>query len=170
MKKYIAAVIGLALVLGVLFAVFNTDTTQAPTSQTNNQIQTTPINQEVVATSSTETNTPEKPRLAVVDTTNTAAGMAAGTVAKTAVTAPAAGEASFTLADVQKHASEQSCYSAINGNVYDLTNWINKHPGGKMAIMFICGKDGTNGFMGKHAQSEKAKAALAKYKIGTFAQ
>jgi cytochrome b involved in lipid metabolism len=165
MKKYIAAVIGLALLLGVLYTVFNADTTQAPTSQTNSQTQTTPINQEVVATSSTETNTPEKPRLAV----ETGTQMATGAVAPTAAVKSVA-SGTYTLADIQTHNTEQSCYSAINGNVYDLTDWINKHPGGKMAIMFICGKDGTNGFMGKHAQSEKAKAALAKYKIGTFTQ
>ncbi|MEN9852628.1 MAG: hypothetical protein RI996_571 [Candidatus Parcubacteria bacterium] len=169
MKKYIAAVIGLILLLGILYAVFNTDTTQAPTSQTNNQIQTTPINQEVAATSSTETNTSEKVRLTITDT-STGADVTPGVAVKTTATVPATAPTTFTLADVQKHASEQSCYSAINGNVYDLTSWINKHPGGKMAIMFICGKDGTNGFMGKHARSESAKAALAKYKIGTFTQ
>ena len=36
-----------------------------------------------------------------------------------------------TMADIRLHNSATSCWSAINGNVYDLTDWVNSHPGGK---------------------------------------
>jgi len=54
-------------------------------------------------------------------------------------TAPAA---SYTLADVAQHATQLDCWLAIEGKVYDVTDFIGKHPGGK-AILRGCGKDAT---------------------------
>jgi len=76
----------------------------------------------------------------------------------------------FTLVDVAAHATVASCYSAVNGNVYDLTSWISKHPGGDRAILGICGKDGTSAFTGKHGGQEKPEAALKYFLIGTLAK
>ena len=76
----------------------------------------------------------------------------------------------FTLVDVAAHATVASCYSAVNGNVYDLTSWISKHPGGEKAILGICGKDGTSAFTGKHGGQEKPEAALKYFLIGTLAK
>jgi uncharacterized membrane protein len=75
----------------------------------------------------------------------------------------------FNLADLQKHATASSCWSAIDGNVYDLTKWIARHPGGQSVIKAICGKDGSASFNGQHAGASKPAAALAPYKIGKFA-
>ncbi len=54
-------------------------------------------------------------------------------------TAPAA---SYTLADVAQHATQFDCWMAIEGKVYNVTNYIGEHPGGK-AILRGCGKDAT---------------------------
>lgn len=72
----------------------------------------------------------------------------------------------FSLADISSHKDATSCWSAVNGKVYDLTSWIGKHPGGDKAILSICGKDGTASFMKKHAGSEEAKAQLPNFLIG----
>ena len=40
----------------------------------------------------------------------------------------------FTASQVSTHNSGSSCWSIINGDVYDLTNWISQHPGGAAAI------------------------------------
>lgn len=72
----------------------------------------------------------------------------------------------FTLTDISTHKDATSCWSAVNGKVYDLTSWIGKHPGGDKAILSICGKDGTANFMKKHAGSEEAKAQLPNFLIG----
>lgn len=80
------------------------------------------------------------------------------------------GSKTFTTADVATHKDATSCYSSINNSVYDLTMWINAHPGGKQAILSICGIDGTEKFMKKHKGGAKFMAILARFKIGTLTQ
>lgn len=75
----------------------------------------------------------------------------------------------YNLADLKKHATASSCWSAINGNVYDLTKWINRHPGGASVIKGICGRDGTAGYNGQHRGASRPANELAAYKIGKFA-
>lgn len=75
---------------------------------------------------------------------------------------------SYTSSDLQKHSLPTSCWSVINGSVYDLTRWINAHPGGKSAITSICGRDGSSAFNGQHSGAVSPLRELAKYKIGNF--
>lgn len=75
---------------------------------------------------------------------------------------------SFTMAEVTSHGTDSSCWSAVNGSVYDLTEWIGRHPGGAEAIKKICGKDGSELFNKKHGTFTKAIDALALLKIGTL--
>lgn len=66
--------------------------------------------------------------------------------------------AAYTLAEIATHNSSSSCWVAVNGKVYDLTNWINQHPGGADNILGICGTDGTAAFEAQHnGQGEPAK-------------
>lgn len=74
----------------------------------------------------------------------------------------------YTFADVSNHNSATSCWSAVNGNVYDLTSWVNAHPGGRAAILMICGKDGSPLFNTQHGGEGKPASILAKYKIGSL--
>lgn len=76
----------------------------------------------------------------------------------------------FSMVEVALHADATSCYSVVNGAVYDLTNWITKHPGGQQAIKGLCGKDGTSAFTGKHGGQQKPETTLAGFKIGVLAQ
>lgn len=76
-------------------------------------------------------------------------------------------EKTFTADDVKQHNNADSCYAIINDNVYDLTSWINKHPGGRLAILAICGRDGSTAFNLQHGKSSKPNAKLATFKIGT---
>ena len=77
---------------------------------------------------------------------------------------------SFTAAEVATRNSERSCWSIINNDVYDLTNWIKQHPGGDRAILRICGVDGTNRFTGEHGGSSSIAAELKNYYIGKLAR
>ena len=74
----------------------------------------------------------------------------------------------YTLADVAKHADATSCWSTINGGVYDLTSWISQHPGGEGNILMICGKDGTDAFNGQHSSARQPQNVLVSFKIGTL--
>jgi cytochrome b involved in lipid metabolism len=76
----------------------------------------------------------------------------------------------FTLSELSIHKDAVSCYSAISGSVYDLTMWVNMHPGGKGPILSLCGVDGTEKFMNKHQGKPKFMTILARFKIGTFTQ
>ena len=74
----------------------------------------------------------------------------------------------YTMADVQAANTPEKCWSAINGNVYDLTAWINKHPGGDKNILKICGKDGSTAFNGQHGGQAKPAQVLAGFEIGVL--
>lgn len=74
----------------------------------------------------------------------------------------------YTLAQVATHKDATSCWSIVNGNVYDLTSWITKHPGGRGSILGICGKDGASAFQGQHGSNMNAKQTLETFKIGTL--
>lgn len=106
-------------------------------------------------TTSTATNSSENP---------TEVPSQAGEGTQTASTSD-----TYTLAQVQSHNSQQSCWSTIDGNVYDLTTWISRHPGGPQAIIGLCGTDGTMAFHQQHGTSRRQAAALALLKIGTLA-
>ncbi len=75
----------------------------------------------------------------------------------------------YTSADVALHSSDASCWSIVNGSVYDLTAYIPKHPGGASKIRHICGEDGSSEFDGQHSGESKPENILAKYWIGVLA-
>lgn len=78
------------------------------------------------------------------------------------------GSDSWSIGEVEAHASKEGCWTAINGSVYDLTSWIAVHPGGPARILNLCGQDGTGAFTKKHGDSSKAQAALVLLKIGSL--
>lgn len=76
----------------------------------------------------------------------------------------------YTMAQVAQHNDATSCWSAIDGNVYDLTSWIDQHPGGDKNILKICGIDGTSAFNSKHGESAKAQVKREEFLLGALAQ
>jgi cytochrome b involved in lipid metabolism len=79
---------------------------------------------------------------------------------------PASTQAGYTMADVKKANTRAKCWSAIDGNVYDLTAWISAHPGGASAITFLCGIDGSNAFKAQHEGQGKPSLRLSQYLLG----
>lgn len=73
---------------------------------------------------------------------------------------------SITLKKVKKNATSTSCWSIVNGKVYNLTNWINQHPGGSSRIIAMCGKDATRAFTQQHTGNTRVAAELAPFQIG----
>lgn len=76
----------------------------------------------------------------------------------------------YTLADVATHNDESSCRTIVNNNVYDLTSFINQHPGWAKWILRMCGTDGTTWFMATHGGKTKPEETLAWLQIGTLSQ
>lgn len=77
---------------------------------------------------------------------------------------------SYTMAQVEQHNTSASCWSAINGKVYDLTAWISEHPGGPEHIIPLCGTDGSAAFNAQHEGQGAPEAALAQMYIGNLSQ
>ena len=76
----------------------------------------------------------------------------------------------MTSADVAMHSDATSCWAIINGNVYDLTSWIPKHPGGPGAILKLCGTNGSEEFNEQHGGAALQAQVLAGFKIGVLTQ
>lgn len=140
-KKYIGfAIVAIVIIFAIIMIKKNN--TGTPVVSENN----TPVN-------STQTTGEIKSEITTGLTTTT-----------TTATTPAI--KTFTLADVMTHNTEADCYSAINGQVYDLTAWIKKHPGGDRNILRICGLDGSSAFNGQHGGESKPERILAGFEVG----
>jgi cytochrome b involved in lipid metabolism len=98
-------------------------------------------------------------------------GVAVKPSAKPSVTAkPSVAPVSYTMAQVSANKSAAKCWSVINGNVYDLTAWINAHPGGAGAITSLCGIDGTQDFLAMHRNQSKPESRLSAFLLGPLAK
>lgn len=90
-------------------------------------------------------------------------GVAVKASAKPSASAAAAG---YTMEKVKANASATSCWSVIKGNVYDLTAWINQHPGGSSSIKSLCGVDGSAAFAAQHQGQSKPESRLSGFLLG----
>jgi uncharacterized membrane protein len=84
-------------------------------------------------------------------------------------TSTATDSGGITLAEVAQHADASSCWAAINGQVYDLTDWLGQHPGGAREIIPHCGTDATAAFTAQHAGQPRPAAELTRFLIGPLA-
>lgn len=50
------------------------------------------------------------------------------------------------MEEIKKHNTQESMWTVLNGNVYDLTMYIDYHPGGAKKLMMGAGKDCTSLF------------------------
>ncbi|CAH9112702.1 unnamed protein product [Cuscuta epithymum] len=56
----------------------------------------------------------------------------------------------ITFDDLKKHGSREDLWISIQGKVYDVTEWIKKHPGGDVSILNLAGQDCTDAFIAFH--------------------
>ena len=68
------------------------------------------------------------------------------------------------MKEVSKHNTRKDAWTVIKGNVYDITDWIDKHPGGNI-IMKGVGKDATQLFK-SIGHPEYVNKILEKMKVG----
>jgi len=114
----------------------------------------------------TPTPTPTPVATVTATPTPTATPSPTATATPTPTPTPTATAAGYTMAQVRANNTARSCWSAIDGFVYDLTRWINSHPGGSGAILFLCGTDGTNAFKAQHENQSRPAIRLDSYRIG----
>ena len=76
------------------------------------------------------------------------------------------GSITLSISEIKTHNSKSDCWSIVNGNVYNLTSYVQKHPGGAAVIANICGKDGTNAFSNQHNTQSKPNNVLSGFLLG----
>jgi len=72
----------------------------------------------------------------------------------------------YTVALVAAHNRASDCWSIVNSKVYNLTSYVQRHPGGAQNIIGICGKDGTSAFAGQHGGDPKPENILSGFYLG----
>jgi cytochrome b involved in lipid metabolism len=97
-------------------------------------------------------------------------GQKVAELAPTATSTLEDGKKGIPMETVAEHASAEDCWMVINNNVYNVTDFVASHPGGK-SMIGGCGKDASELFetrpMGsKTPHSDRARDIMSKYYIG----
>ncbi|KAL5702678.1 Cytochrome b5 isoform B [Ranunculus cassubicifolius] len=71
----------------------------------------------------------------------------------------------FTLSQVSEHNSAKDCWLIIFGKVYDVTKFLEDHPGGDDVLISATGKDATDDFEDV-GHSTSARAMLDEFYVG----
>ncbi|CAH1446625.1 unnamed protein product [Lactuca virosa] len=70
----------------------------------------------------------------------------------------------FVFSEVSKHNKTLDCWVIISGKVFDVTSFMEDHPGGSEVLLAATGKDATNDFEDV-GHSEEARDLMDKYYI-----
>lgn len=62
------------------------------------------------------------------------------------------GDKVFSPSEVSTHNHEKSAWVIIQGKVYDVTDFLDDHPGGKKILLENCGTDATEHFEEIHSR------------------
>lgn len=72
----------------------------------------------------------------------------------------------ISMAEVERNNTPQSCWSVVDGTVYDLSQFIARHPAGAGPVVDMCGKDASGSFNGAHEGQGEPEEWLAVFRIG----
>ncbi|XP_054008242.1 uncharacterized protein LOC128892127 isoform X1 [Hylaeus anthracinus] len=75
----------------------------------------------------------------------------------------------YTRNEVKTHTDSSDVWIIINNSVYDLTSFLNKHPGGEEVLLEHAGRDGTEAFE-DIGHSSDAREMMVSYKIGELVE
>lgn len=75
----------------------------------------------------------------------------------------------YTLKEVSEKNNRNSIWLIIHNNVYDVTKFLNEHPGGEEVLLELAGKDATENFEDV-GHSSDARELMKQYKIGVLCE
>ena len=76
------------------------------------------------------------------------------------------GSINLSNSEIKTHNLKSDCWSIVNANVYNLTSYVQSHPGGASVIANICGKDGSKAFVNQHNTQGKPNNVLSSFLLG----
>ncbi|KAG2712008.1 hypothetical protein I3760_04G104800 [Carya illinoinensis] len=71
----------------------------------------------------------------------------------------------YTLVEVSEHNDPKDCWLVIEGKVYDVTKFLDDHPGGEDVLLSATGKDATDDFEDV-GHSSSARAIMEEFYVG----
>ncbi|XP_027360489.1 cytochrome b5 [Abrus precatorius] len=71
----------------------------------------------------------------------------------------------YTMQDASLHSTKDDCWIVVDGKVYDVTQYLDDHPGGDDVILGATGKDATDEFEDA-GHSKSARELMEQYCIG----
>jgi len=74
----------------------------------------------------------------------------------------------YSMKEVAEHDRRESCWIVLHDNVYDITAWLEEHPGGEDILLENAGKDATEEFE-TTGHSTDARTLMQEYLIGALA-
>ena len=72
----------------------------------------------------------------------------------------------FTWQQVAKHNTAESAWVYVDDTVYDVTSFIDRHPGGRDMILLMAGRDITDLFRTYHPFTDSPMKVIQQFKIG----
>uniref|UniRef100_A0A0C9RK17 TSA: Wollemia nobilis Ref_Wollemi_Transcript_14037_970 transcribed RNA sequence n=1 Tax=Wollemia nobilis TaxID=56998 RepID=A0A0C9RK17_9CONI len=73
----------------------------------------------------------------------------------------------FTMKQVSAHTTKNDCWFVIGGKVYNVTKFLEEHPGGEEVLIEVSGKDATRDFEDV-GHSTAAKGMMDSYLVGVL--
>ncbi|KAG9439673.1 hypothetical protein H6P81_019838 [Aristolochia fimbriata] len=71
----------------------------------------------------------------------------------------------YSLQEVSEHNTREDCWVVVDGKVYDVTSYLDEHPGGDDVLLAATGKDATDQFEDA-GHSQSARDLMKDYCIG----
>ncbi|KAF8389912.1 hypothetical protein HHK36_024431 [Tetracentron sinense] len=71
----------------------------------------------------------------------------------------------YSLQEASEHNTKEDCWVVIDGKVYDVTTYLDEHPGGDDVLLAATGKDATDDFEDA-GHSKSARELMQDYCIG----
>jgi cytochrome b involved in lipid metabolism len=71
----------------------------------------------------------------------------------------------YTMEEIGKHCTRESAWIAIHADIYDVSKFLDEHPGGEEVLLEQAGKDGSEAF-DDVGHSTDAREMMKQYKIG----